>query len=410
FREEIYQYKKQRNMGKVIIKQSFSTHIIAISLLTLLIAAFYLLSTSTYARKETVSGYLVPEKGTVRIHSNRTGVVDQILVSEGELVKSGDMLVKVRNSESLTNGIELSDELISQITSQIESIEHQVNAKNQLYISEIVGLEIQINKLEDSKKVIENTILTDQNKLILSRSNFQKSKKLHENGHISKSTLDEINQLYLDTQVALNVSQGEKLQVDMEINNLKSNLVRLPHTHEVEMALLERQVSELESQLLQLNNQFEFVAKAPEAGYITGIRVNNGSPVTQARPILSIIPIDSPLHLELLLPSRSIGFIEAGNTINVRFDAFPYQKFGLLKGTVSHIDKSILLPNDTNSPLNINQAMYRIQAKIDSQSITAYGKQFPLKAGMLAQADIVLEKRTLLEWFLEPIFSIKGKL
>ncbi|MBF4406289.1 HlyD family secretion protein, partial [Vibrio anguillarum] len=105
---------------------------------------------------------------------------------------------------------------------------------------------------------------------------------------------------------------------------------------------------------------------------------------------------DSPLEIELLLPTRSAGFIEIGNKVNVRFDAFPYQKFGFITGVISNIDKVVVLPSEKVLPIQLDEAMYRVRAKLNQQSIKAYGKKFPLKVGMIADADIILEKRALL--------------
>ncbi|WP_049788897.1 HlyD family efflux transporter periplasmic adaptor subunit [Photobacterium profundum] len=159
-----------------------------------------------------------------------------------------------------------------------------------------------------------------------------------------------------------------------------------------------------------MNNQYEFITKAPEVGIITAIQQNIGSQVNENTPLLSIIPINSSLEIELLLPTRSAGFIQLGDNVNIRFDAFPYQKFGFITGGISNIDKVLILPTDKVLPIKINEAMYRIRATLNQQSVYAYGESFPLKVGMIADADIILEKRSLLEWLFEPIYSVKGKL
>jgi membrane fusion protein len=397
-------------MGRVVLKQPISISILTITLVLFLVVFIYFLSTTKYARKETVNGFLVPDKGIVRIHSNRSGVIEHILVREGDRVEAGDLLVQIRNSESLTSGVELSGELVTQTFEQIQALKEQTAALKQLHDTNIVSLKSQVRQLTNSKNVLQNTIETNGKKLALAENQYIKSKSLYTNGHLSKTSLDLKQQNLLDAQSNLNSSERVKLQAEIEISNLQSKLEQLPLSQKVELSNLEIQISMLRVKLLQLQNQYEFVEKAPEAGYVTGIRVHSGSRIVNERPILSIIPVDADLLIELLLPSRSIGFVELGNRVNVRFDAFPYQKFGFHGATITHIDDAVLLPNDTTSPIQLNHAAYRIQARLDEQAVSAYGKQFELKAGMLAQGDIILEERTVFEWLMEPLYSIKGTL
>ena len=143
---------------------------------------------------------------------------------------------------------------------------------------------------------------------------------------------------------------------------------------------------------------------------VTAIQPVLGAQLSPTSPILTIIPEDSPLEMDLLLPTRSAGFVEVGDPVRIRFDAFPYQKFGLAQGTVVNIDKSLVLPTETVLPVEINEAVYRVRASLSSQVVEAYGESFPLKIGMIANADIVIESRTLLEWLMAPIYSVRGKL
>ncbi|MDL5029147.1 HlyD family efflux transporter periplasmic adaptor subunit [Vibrio sp. TMPB1044] len=95
-----------------------------------------------------------------------------------------------------------------------------------------------------------------------------------------------------------------------------------------------------------------------------------GSQVSPSTPILSIIPTNSPLELELLLPTRSAGFFQQGDTVNIRFDAFPYQKFGLMTDAITSIDKALILPSDKAL------TMYRVTASLPEQFRTPMVNNF----------------------------------
>ena len=127
-------------------------------------------------------------------------------------------------------------------------------------------------------------------------------------------------------------------------------------------------------------------------------------------PLLTILPEQAQLQAILLVPTRAFGFVSPGQRTRLRFDAFPYQRFGLYGGEVLTTGEAILLPNEVEMPIAIQEPVYRVAVALDSQEIRAYGNSVPLQSGMLLSADIVLEQRSLLSWLLEPIFSLKGRL
>jgi membrane fusion protein len=94
----------------------------------------------------------------------------------------------------------------------------------------------------------------------------------------------------------------------------------------------------------------------------------------------------------------------------MRYEAFPYQRFGLYRGEIVQFSKSVLLPNEVNMPVPVSEPVYQVHVKLDSQAVNAYGSEVMLQSGMLLSADIVLEQRSLLNWLFEPILSLRGRL
>lgn len=125
---------------------------------------------------------------------------------------------------------------------------------------------------------------------------------------------------------------------------------------------------------------------------------------------MNILPEGSELVAELLLPTRSAGLVEEGDNSRLRFDAFPYQRFGYMESTIVRVDKALIIPNEIPLPITLQEPVYRLRAKLSAQTMQAYGKQLNLKSGMLFEADIMLEQRRLIEWLLEPIYSLRGRI
>jgi membrane fusion protein len=122
---------------------------------------------------------------------------------------------------------------------------------------------------------------------------------------------------------------------------------------------------------------------------------------------MDIVPDDSILQAELFVPTRAIGFVQPGQEVRILYDAFPYQQFGTYRGRVIEISQTILTRTDAIGPVELKEPAYRVKVSLDRPDIDAYGKRIPLQADMLLRADIILEKRTLLRWLLDPLLSVR---
>lgn len=150
------------------------------------------------------------------------------------------------------------------------------------------------------------------------------------------------------------------------------------------------------------------VLRAPESGVIANLVVRNQQAVTAGQRLLSILPQGSLLEAELWLPSRAIGFLETGKRVTLRYHAFPYQKFGQQGGRVREISQSAIAAPELTGLLGrtITEPLFRVLVQLDRQTVSAYGRAEPLKPGMTVDADILLDKRRLIEWVLEPLYGI----
>lgn len=410
FRIEAIKSKEQRLLGKVIVTQPTSIYLICFACFIIFMFIFAYLIQSNYSRKETVHGYLVPEKGLVKVFSNRTGVVANIYVKEGDNIEQGEEIIKIKNSQSLTTGVELSAALSHELSLQIGYLNEELNIVTKISQKDFYRIRRQITQLEKSLLALHNAKKTNKQKLDLKKNQLYNHQSLLKKGHVSQSQIDLIAEQYLDVLEGSDYLDREIASVDAEISALESESISLPEQLILKQIIINRQLSELKSQMIELDSQYEFIQKAPESGVITTIQSSIGNRLDPNSPLLTIIPINSSLEIELLLPTRSAGFVQVKDKINIRFDAFPYQKFGVVIGEISNVDKALILPTDRQLPIKIDEAMYRVRAKLYKQSVQAYGKEFPLKIGMIAEVDIILEKRSLLEWLLDPIYAVKGKL
>jgi membrane fusion protein len=193
-----------------------------------------------------------------------------------------------------------------------------------------------------------------------------------------------------------------------EIENLDASLRQLAPRQLAERASTDRSLATLDQEAGEHTARREFAVRAPHDGVVTGIQAHIGQVVTSAVPLATLVPNGSELQAHLYVPSRAVGFIEAGRPVLVRYQAFPYQKFGQYEATVESVSKAALSAQEL-SALGLSSggdSLYRVIVKLDMQHVMAYGNPQPLQAGMQLEADILLDRRRLIEWVFEPVFSL----
>ena len=174
----------------------------------------------------------------------------------------------------------------------------------------------------------------------------------------------------------------------------------------------ERQLASVLQSMAQNEMARAVVLRAPRDGVVSAVLFKEGQMVSAGQPLLSLLPAGATLQAQLLVPSRAIGFIAPGNRVVLRYQAFPYQKFGQQYGRVDDVSRSALAPSEVAALVGeqAKEPLYRVQVALDSQRVMAYGKAEPVKPGMVVEADILMERRRLIEWVFEPLYGIGRRL
>jgi len=173
-------------------------------------------------------------------------------------------------------------------------------------------------------------------------------------------------------------------------------------------------ISELDQQIAESETRHSVEVRAPGAGYVTAMTRYPGQVVASGERVLTIVPAKSPMRAELLAPSTAIGFIRPGERVMLRYSAFPYQKFGVYEGTVTEVSRAALGPEELKAlvptlPLSDQaKTFYRVIVAPDRQDVTVYGQPKPLQASMQVDASVLLEKRPIYQWILEPLYDMRG--
>jgi len=410
FRQSAVSHQSNRLDGEVVVMQPVAVSLLLTVLLVVILIAFIFLSQSSFDRRETVMGYLKPELGLSRIRAPRAGLVSQVLVDDGAEVQAGQPLLRLSVLEQLVDGESLATRLLtalaqqqalvsqrqSQLVSLYEQQKHELEARQQSGLSLLLQLDQQQN-------------LTLQ-RIELQQQKLQRLLQLEQNGAVSTDTLSNQRELVLSLEQQLAEQKANQQAQRNTLQQLEGQLARLPSEQAQQNATIAAELNQLEQQKSQLQAQGEILIAAPVSGRVTNLMAELGQQINAGASLLTLVPAGAKLTAVLLVPTRAYGFIQTGQSTRLRYDAFPYQRFGSYQGKVIKTARAIVLPDETEMPIPIQEPVYRVEVQLESQHIRAYDKVMPLQSGMLLSADIVLEKRSLLAWLFEPILSLKGRL
>ena len=220
----------------------------------------------------------------------------------------------------------------------------------------------------------------------------------------------------LDQVSRLDMLKREKSGIARELNEQQIALSALPEKQQTETSQLNRTLSGINQELLDFDSRGEQTIRASRAGVVSTGNVEAGQQVDPARLLVSIVPGNTELVANLYVPSKAAGFVKPDDKVVLRYQAFPYQKFGHAEGKIVSVAKTALGKQELESlglifsnPALVNEPAYLVKVKLSKQTVKAYGEEKPLQIGMVLEADILHERKRLYEWVLEPLYSISGK-
>lgn len=410
FRPEALANKSRFALGDAVLAVPVSKRLLTLAAALFCVCLVALLMLGSYSRHESVAGYLVPDKGLLKVYAPQQGAIVERLVEDGARVAKGDRLfvVTTERSSALTRDID------AQIALELRRSERELADKlaDGLKLAELETTRLSA-LIEGAKRELVQLAgqsATQRERLALAEQRSADFKRLSALGHVSRQE----HKAQLDVVMSLR-QQADELEraLTERRNSVKDSefaLAQLPLKTASAQADLRNALSEMKQRQMELEGRRVYSVVAPQAGRVTAIQGQVGQTAMPGVPLLAIVPQDSALEAHLYLPTRAAGFVAQGQEVKLRYGAFPYQRFGLYAGRVVQVDSTILTPNELPLPLPLSEPVYRLRARLDAQAVDAYGQRYPLQAGMLLDADIVLDRRPLWQWLLEPVLSLRGRL
>jgi membrane fusion protein len=416
FRPEVLAERQSQWLGTVLLAPTLSQRLFAIYALLVTGAIAALLFLGEYTRTAKVSGWLVPEQGVVRVFAAQIGVVTKLHVKEGGVVLRGEPLLALSTElQSATLG-NTQAQIARGLNARRDSLKEELRQQKRLLVQQTRVFSNRLTALRSEEEQITEEIALQGSRLRLVEKSEARQRELLEKGFISKQQSQLTAEAKLEQASKLHALERNRTNLRRERLTLEGEMNDLPLKFQSEIATIERSVSTIGQELAEAEAKRETVVTAPQDGTVTAIQAEIGGHTNTIAPLLSILPVGTKLEAHLYTPSRSIGFVRPSQKVLIRYQAYPYQKFGHYEGTVSNISRSAMSPNELPAQLagltslyGTNEPVYRITVSLLSQTATAYGEHVALQPGMQLEADVLIERRKLIEWILDPLYTLTGK-
>jgi len=164
----------------------------------------------------------------------------------------------------------------------------------------------------------------------------------------------------------------------------------------------------LQEQVKQGHRRDAMELRAPQAGLIKDLATHTtGTVVQPGTVLLTLVPNQEALRAEVWVSNEDVGFVRPGQTVKLKFAAYPFQKYGMAQGVLEHISadaadtgegSAAAAGQDADRPL-----VYKALVRLEHAALQMDGARFPLSAGMQTSAEVLLGQRTVAEYLLSPV-------
>jgi len=368
-------------------------------------------------------GKLVPKGEVHKIHPVELGKVARIAVKEGQTVQAGEVLAALdtdlaaKEVERLEQALESARIELEQTRSLLDRTRLQTEARTAIARSEILAQDVAIQQSQNTVDNQTALLAQLQQDATAQKLRLKRLQPLMDQGALSQDVLFDVEQRLRDRQRSITETEGtvqklhsdrDRLQVELTQKQTAAKEAELEAQQQIEqlqVKLTELQAKVNETQVLleaARAKVAQSVLAAPVPGVVLTLNVKQSGEVVQpGQTIAEIAPEGKPLVLSASLPSRDAGFVKVGMPVQIKFDAYPYQDYGIFPGKV------VNLSSDSKTVENLGQ-IYRVEVALDRTVVRDLGQTIPLKPGQTAIAEIVTRRRRMIDVLLDPIKKLQG--
>jgi membrane fusion protein len=403
FRPEAVQAQTGTGLGEIILSQPLSARLLSVVSVLIALSAIVFLFVGQYTRRVRVEGFLLPEQGVLRVVPPQSGIVRELRVHEGDVVNKGDVLYVLSSERSVADAPSSEARVVERQRERLTSLSSDVADLPQRHRQQTQAARDRAEGLAAELKSIDANILVAEQQLKLAEDSYRRYEKLRVTKVVSELDLERLKQSELDRKSGLESLRREKLSAQNGLRTVQVDIAELPLRQRAERGALERDVAALEQSLVESEARREVQITAPEAGRVAAVLSVAGQGVSPGQTMLHLLPTASSLQASLYVTSAAIGLIKPGQRVKLRYPAFPFERYGHQEGEVAAVATSAIRAEELPFPIATTEPVYRVQVKLDAQTVGPEGRRHALQAGMKAEADVMLDKRRLIDWMFEPL-------
>lgn len=416
FRPEVLNFQKAPFAGEVVLIQPLG-HLFLVGVAgAILLALALVLFFAEYTRHTLIGGVTEPRAGLAKLYAPQPGMVGAVMVREGQHVTRGQILLRASAERRNGSGDDVQQEMDTGAKRRLATLQDELRDTIRLSGQELRSNEEALATLQRSRVNLTAQLEAQARRVKAADETLNRFRSLREAGFVSELQLTQQQAAHLDQQLRLDALHKDAIAVDGEITRLMREQHSLPLKQRVSQTQLERGIASVQGEIAQLVGEHGWSVVAPADGIVSAVAVVPGQTMSTGTALLSIVPEHSVLHAKLYAPSRALGFIQVGASVNLRLEAFPYQKFGVASGRITSIADAPTPMNEFTSnttampkSLQSQEPLFAIAVELDRDYLLAYGNRQRLRTGMQLEGDVQLDRRKLYEWLFEPLFALQGR-
>lgn len=413
FRPEALAGRQQAWLGSIQLLRPLSLRLLSVTAIAAVIGVCAFLSIAQYTRKARVSGYLVPDRGVLRINAPQAGTVLSREVVEGQQVRQGDVLFVL----ALDSANQAVEGIAQTLAARQQSLQGTAQQQQQLVQAQQRALAQRRLGLQRELAQMQAEAALHHERLGLAREALARLESLSRDQFISTAQVQTKREDILGLQAQTQTLERQRESLQRDLQEVEAQAQQLPLRAQVQQGEIARDLAELKQQGLETEGRRRLVLRAPSDGIVSTLQVEPGQSVASGAALVSVLPAQTQMLAQLYAPSSAVGFLRPQQAVQLRYQAFPYQKFGQQAGRVVQVSRTPLSPAELSGltlPAALSQSiasepLYRITVSLDRQTVAAYGQEQALAAGMQLDADVLLERRRLIEWIFEPLLSLASR-
>jgi len=385
-------------------------------------------------------GKLVPLTYLKIVQPAEGGIVSEILVREGETVAKGQVLMRMdpkiatADLKTVESELALKRLTLRRIDAELAGtaltarpgdpadlyaqIEAQYHARRQAQQDALAEERAVLQKAENDLVAAREVQGKLERVLPSYRQSAEAYQKLGRQGFAGNLLVEEKVREAIEKEQDLKAQTATVAALTAAIAQAEQRLAQLASNYKKDLL---RERVETESQRQRLEQELDkqshraslLELKAPEAGVVKELATHTlGTVVSPGTVLMTLVPKDEPLQAEVFVRNEDAGFVHQGQRVKVKLAAYPFQKYGMLEGTVKHVSPDVTETTsargtrDGDRQTQAYNAGYRVLVAIDTRSLERNGSRLLLAAGMQVVAEIEQGGRSVLEYVLSPVQRI----